>query len=333
MPKTVDIRVNLVAKTKIDDRAMREWLTDLGVGGARVDEIVSDEKTDAERVTEAAGRRCYMSFEPGLNPNVTRIRKDIGDYIENILKAGHGSVLEHCSYTFAIEGVSRVFTGEMNRHRAGTAISEGSMRFIRFDDISYWLPTSIDTGKKEDLAMSKLDVLTALVIAISTEIDRTKVVIPADIRNAMSKLCDAAHDIGAWIEGGARNSTEELDDKKRQSQAIFDVAFNITENLYSYLQLAWTKELAPDSKFGAKKAITSMMRRIVPMGVATGGFWTGNVRALRHICEMRTTEHAEEEILLVATKILNILKKEDPHLFGDFTQDEHGYFKPLYRKV
>ena len=40
-----------------------------------------------------------MSFEAGLNPNVTRVRKDITAFIDNILKARHGSVLEHSTYT------------------------------------------------------------------------------------------------------------------------------------------------------------------------------------------------------------------------------------------
>ena len=69
-----------------------------------------------------AAKRCYMSFEAGLNPNVTRVRKDLTEYLDNVLKSGHGSVLEHATYTFAIENVSRVFTGELNRHRAGVGI-------------------------------------------------------------------------------------------------------------------------------------------------------------------------------------------------------------------
>src|SRR4051812_32446072 len=84
---------------------------------------IASTKTSAERGVELAGRRCYLSFEPGLNPNVTKIRSEIKDYCDNIMKAKHGSVLEHFTYTFAIEGMSRVATAEMNRHRAGVAIS------------------------------------------------------------------------------------------------------------------------------------------------------------------------------------------------------------------
>lgn len=63
------------------------------------------------------GRRCYMSFEKQggggfANPNISKILADWGEYFDNILK----SVLEHATWTWAIEGCSRVFTGEMNRH-------------------------------------------------------------------------------------------------------------------------------------------------------------------------------------------------------------------------
>jgi thymidylate synthase ThyX len=58
---------------------------------------------------EAAGRACYRSWEEGLNPNVKRIRRDQKEYFLNLLRSGHGSVLEHSNYSFIIWDVSRVF--------------------------------------------------------------------------------------------------------------------------------------------------------------------------------------------------------------------------------
>ena len=140
MPKNVGIEIFFIAKTVVDRDEVKKWLEYL-----EADEFDPqfESKTNAELLTELAGRRCYKSYQIGLNPNITKIRLDIAEYIENILKSGHGSVMEHASYSFAIEGVSRVFTGEMNRHRAGMAISEGSMRYIRFDNMPYWIQPSI----------------------------------------------------------------------------------------------------------------------------------------------------------------------------------------------
>jgi thymidylate synthase (FAD) len=75
---------------------------------------------------------------------VTKVRTDHDEYLRNILKQGHGSVLEHVSYSFVFHNVSRVFTHELVRHRAGTAISQESMRYVRLEDIGFWVPEWVD---------------------------------------------------------------------------------------------------------------------------------------------------------------------------------------------
>ena len=95
---------------------------------------------DGQDLVEFAGRLCYRSWEPGLNPNVTKVRTDQVAYLNNILKQAHGSVLEHVTYSFVFHEVSRVFTHEACRHRAGVAISQESMRYVRLTDIPFWFP-------------------------------------------------------------------------------------------------------------------------------------------------------------------------------------------------
>jgi thymidylate synthase (FAD) len=75
------------------------------------------------------------------------------------------------------------------------------------------------------------------------------------------------------------------------------------------------------------------MRRFAPDGVATGLVWTANIRALRHVIEMRTDPGAEEEIRLVFRKIGEIMKAEAPALFGDYEVTEDGVWVPGWRKV
>lgn len=96
--------------------------------------------SDGEALVEFGGRLCYRSWTPGANANVSRVRKESSEYLGNILKSGHGSVLEHANYSFIFDDVSRVFTHEMVRHRAGVAVSQESMRFVRLTDIPFWFP-------------------------------------------------------------------------------------------------------------------------------------------------------------------------------------------------
>ena len=70
--------------------------------------------------------------------------------------------------------------------------------------------------------------------------------------------------------------------------------------------------------FHRKKVVTSAMRRIAPIGLATTIGWSANMRSLRHVIEMRTDPGAEEEIRLVFGKVAEVLKKRYPNLFGDY---------------
>lgn len=92
--------------------------------------------TDGERLAEFAGRLCYMSQS---NPAGRSTR----DYLENIKKQGHGSVLEHANYTLLLEGVSRSLTHELVRHRAGFAYSQLSQRYVDESDAAFVVPPAI----------------------------------------------------------------------------------------------------------------------------------------------------------------------------------------------
>jgi thymidylate synthase (FAD) len=94
------------------------------------------ESTDGERLAEFAGRLCYMSQK---NPASRATR----DYLENIKKQGHGSVLEHANYSLLIEGVSRSLTHELVRHRAGFAYSQLSQRYVDESNATFVIPPAI----------------------------------------------------------------------------------------------------------------------------------------------------------------------------------------------
>jgi thymidylate synthase (FAD) len=94
------------------------------------------ESTDGERLAEFAGRLCYMSQ---ANPAKRATR----DYLENIKRQGHGSVLEHASYAILLEGVSRSLTHELVRHRAGFAYSQLSQRYVDESSASFVVPPAV----------------------------------------------------------------------------------------------------------------------------------------------------------------------------------------------
>ena len=123
--------IHLIARPSIDIAGMREYLEDVG----------------------GAGRVCYRSWEPGLNRNVTRVRDDQREYLENLLRSLHGSVLEHANYTFAFRNVSRVFTHELVRHRAGSAFSQESLRYVRLTDIGFRVPPALEPVRDQVISL------------------------------------------------------------------------------------------------------------------------------------------------------------------------------------
>jgi thymidylate synthase (FAD) len=94
------------------------------------------ESTDGERLAEFAGRLCYMSQR---NPAGRSTR----EYLGNILKQGHGSVLEHANYSLLLEGISRSLTHELVRHRAGFAYSQLSQRYVDESEAAFVVPPAI----------------------------------------------------------------------------------------------------------------------------------------------------------------------------------------------
>lgn len=108
--------VYLVGRQSIDERNVARLLADMGVAWS------TDTDVAAQKLVEAAGRLCYMSFGKG--------RKTHAEYMDHILESAHGSVLEHAVWNFIITGVSRSFTHELIRHRAGFGYSQLSQRYV-----------------------------------------------------------------------------------------------------------------------------------------------------------------------------------------------------------
>ncbi|MFP4159178.1 MAG: FAD-dependent thymidylate synthase [Desulfobacterales bacterium] len=250
-------KVYLVAKTMLVTEGLNAYLKDIGDPDWQTESSISD----AENLIEAAGRMCYRSWQPydpakpeASNPNVTNVRRGNDRYIANVLKSGHGSVLEHANATFICRNVSRVFTHELVRHRAGMAYSQESLRYVRLDDLPVWVPDS------------------------------------------------------------ARSNPE--------AEKKFSEVIDFLEN--SQKELAEIFGIEDIDEFSRKKMLTSMFRRLAPIGIGTSIMVTGNLRAWRHIIGMRTSVHAEEEIRLVGDQIAGICKKEFANVFQDMYKNEES---------
>jgi thymidylate synthase (FAD) len=93
------------------------------------------------KVVAMAARLCYSSLDIE-NLRCSAITED-QQLIEKVLALGHESVLEHASFSLGIEGVSRVLSHQLVRHRLAS-FSQQSQRYVSFDKgFSYQVPPSI----------------------------------------------------------------------------------------------------------------------------------------------------------------------------------------------
>ncbi|WP_027723441.1 FAD-dependent thymidylate synthase [Maridesulfovibrio zosterae] len=94
----------------------------------------------------AAFRQCYHAgFVADMWPKLLsgEIDKDKQDqFVSKILESGHDSPIEHVSFTFAIEGISRACSHQIVRHRIAS-YSQQSQRYVAESDMDYIIPPAI----------------------------------------------------------------------------------------------------------------------------------------------------------------------------------------------
>ncbi len=98
---------------------------------------------EPEKVVAAAAKLCYSNAESietltdGLTPEVT------SRFVAMLAEIGHESPIEHASFTFAIEGVSRALLAQITRHRIAS-YSVQSQRYVRKNGFEYIIPPEIE---------------------------------------------------------------------------------------------------------------------------------------------------------------------------------------------
>jgi thymidylate synthase (FAD) len=211
---------------------------------------------DSSQLAKTAGQTCYMSFGPRRTKN-----EDAAAYFERLTSAGHGSVLEHASFSFLLYGISRSVTHELVRHRVGTGFSQISQRYVSGPVLRF-----VERPEyQQDEELHRL---------FEGRIDR------------------AATEYAAM--------TDRLLERQGEGSAL----------------------LNSDRATDARKKVQQTARSLLPNETEAPMVFTGNVRALRHIVEMRADEHAESEIRNLAVRLFLCLAVADPILFGDYRIEE-----------
>ncbi len=178
----------LVTKPSVDWEQVAAFLADEGVPG--IPDSIRAGEDESAAIAEISARLCYMSYGRG--------RRDIVNFINNLLRRKDGSVFEHINYGFVFTGVSRSLTHELVRHRAGFAYSQRSQRYVDESGSRFVAPPVLaDTADDEVQAVFEAAIENAakgyveLVKALESAIPRERFELATDHRKAIRQAARA----------------------------------------------------------------------------------------------------------------------------------------------
>ncbi|MBQ7936584.1 MAG: FAD-dependent thymidylate synthase [Clostridia bacterium] len=115
---------------------------------------------DGEKIVASAAKLCYARADidtvlEGLTPEKTK------EFLEMLTNLGHASPIEHISFTFGIENVSRALLAQITRHRLAS-FSVQSQRYVAEDGFDFVLPPAIEANAEaKALYLETMDELSA----------------------------------------------------------------------------------------------------------------------------------------------------------------------------
>lgn len=98
----------------------------------------------AEKIVASAAKLCYsQSGVEDIQEKLTD--EETQKFLSMLMDLGHMSTIEHVSFTFAIEGISRVLTHQLVRHRIAS-YSQQSQRYVKLEQFEYIMPPAIENN-------------------------------------------------------------------------------------------------------------------------------------------------------------------------------------------
>lgn len=102
--------------------------------------------TDGEKLIASAAKLCYSPV--GIKEIEDNLEEDkISSFLSLLMDLNHESPIEHLTFTFGVEGVSRTLTHQLVRHRIAS-YSQQSQRYVKLDQFEYIVPPAIENNKK-----------------------------------------------------------------------------------------------------------------------------------------------------------------------------------------
>lgn len=229
-----------------------------------------------EKVISMAGKLCYAGCSiDELEDNLTE--EQIAKFVNMLMKIGHESPLEHASFTFAVEGVSRVTEQQLTRHRiASYSIQSG--RYVSRDNASFYCPEDIEnSSESKELYEGFCELSKETYNKITEEL-----------------LMQYVYD---FLMKKADLYSEDIRGNKSLMTEIMETNYKKEYNAF-------------------KKRAIENARMVFPNSLETKIIFTMNLRTLINFFDHRCCFRAQDEIRELANEMLKICRKNFPLLFN-----------------
>ena len=237
---------------------------------------------EPDKVVAQAGKLCYSAV--GVDEITQKLtEEEIARYVNMLASIGHESPLEHVSFTFAIEGISRACTHQIVRHRIAS-YSQQSQRYVKLEQFEYIIPPAIEKNPE------------AKRIFIETmERDQEAYDELVDLLLEDILIDKHAADYGSCIKKVLKENPDVAPDRSK----VLDL---------------YAEKFFEDYRKAEKQAIEDA-RYVFPNACETKIVVTMNARSLLHFFNVRCCNRAQWEIREMATEMLKECKKIAPALF------------------
>lgn len=244
-----------------------------------------------ERVVSNSARLCYS--ELGIEDLFGKFTDEQNKaMIDRLMSIGHESPLEHVSFTFGIEGISRSLSHQLVRHRIGASYSQKSQRYVSEGQFEYITPDKISECKAINHRFGNI-----MELLQENYVEISKALIKKDILEIHGeKTFNMLQDDFKWSNGDI-------------------ILYSKNYSLINSEHIERFKELYPKEYRSISKSAMENARAVLPNACETKIIVTMNARALMNFFSLRCCRRAQGEIMNLADAMLLIVKDVAPNLF------------------
>ena len=187
---------------------------------------------EPEKVIASAAKLCYSSSDiETLMDGLTT--EKVEAFIKKLTDLGHQSPLEHCTFTFGIEGVSRCLTHQLVRHRIAS-YSQKSQRYVKEGEFEYVKPDTISNNANlssayDDL-MSKIQNFYDALIALNIPAEDARFVLPNACETKLIMTMNIRSLLHFFEERCCNRAQWEI---RRMADEMLDICKEIAPNIFA----------------------------------------------------------------------------------------------------